>query len=131
MIYIKTKDLIIKASRALDSAKTLLSSDVDGACNRAYFAVNFAARALWSDAHQEAQQPNDGEIYSFLVKMVEHGDITEDYINICSSTRQLCNLADYSDQVITLEDATISVDQAENFVSYAISILEPENTQKP
>lgn len=40
------QELITKAQRALASAKLLLGSgDVDGACNRAYYAMFDAARA--------------------------------------------------------------------------------------
>lgn len=42
----KPQELIAKANRALASAKLLLDSgDVDGACNRAYYAMFDAARA--------------------------------------------------------------------------------------
>ena len=39
-------DLMVKAQRALTSARTLLADgDNDGACNRAYYAMFDAARA--------------------------------------------------------------------------------------
>ena len=47
-------DYMVKATRAADSAKLLLDAgDLEGACNRAYYAMFDAAHAalLWSGAH--------------------------------------------------------------------------------
>ncbi len=47
------QDLIIKAERAIESAKLLHEAgDVDGACNRAYYAMFDAAKAVNTEAEK-------------------------------------------------------------------------------
>ena len=63
-------ELMLKAQRALSSAQTLLNDgDVDGACNRAYYAMFDAARAALSG--QKFQFERHGY---FVADRVEHGD---------------------------------------------------------
>ena len=51
----KAKELFVKAQTAASSAKILLDSkDLDGACNRAYYAMFDAARAaLIATGHEQ------------------------------------------------------------------------------
>lgn len=73
-----------KASRAVASAKLLLESgDVDGACNRAYYAMFDAAKAalLWSGAPVETSvaRTHSGLISAFSLHLVKAGLIDVEF----------------------------------------------------
>ncbi len=70
--------LLAKASRALASAKLLLASgDVDGACNRAYYAMFDAARAALLTVNapvpSEIARTHSGLITAFSLHVVKPG----------------------------------------------------------
>ncbi len=71
-------ELMPKAQRALASAQLLLDSgDVDGVCNRAYYAMFDAARAalLWVQAPVPAEiaRTHSGLISAFSLHLVKPG----------------------------------------------------------
>lgn len=72
-----------KASRAIASAKLLLDAgDVDGACNRAYYAMFDAAHAalLWAGAHVNPAETKThrGLIAAFGEHLVKPALLTAD-----------------------------------------------------
>lgn len=71
-------DLVAKAERAINSAKLLLDAgDVDGACNRAYYAMFDAARAalLWSgtSADLATKKTHSGLISTCSLHIIKTG----------------------------------------------------------
>lgn len=76
----KASDLMAKAIQAAASAKVLLDTgDMDGACNRAYYAMFDAARAalLASGAPIEADiaRTHGGLISAFSLHLVKAGHV--------------------------------------------------------
>lgn len=77
------QEWMVKAQRACDSAATLLATgDVDGACNRAYYAMFDAARAalLASGAPvpSDVARTHSGLITAFGLHLVKDGPLTRD-----------------------------------------------------
>ena len=73
-------DLIAKASRAVASAKLLLDAgDVDGACNRAYYAMFDAARAALirsgAPVVPDVANTHGGLISAFSLHLVKTGRV--------------------------------------------------------
>lgn len=74
------QDFIGKASRAAASARLLLDAgDVDGACNRAYYAMFDAARAALiksgAPVPPEVAKTHSGLISAFSLHLVKTGQI--------------------------------------------------------
>ena len=72
------QELLLKANRALESARLLLKSgDVDGACNRAYYAMFDAARAALiatrAPVQAEVARTHSGLIAAFSMHLVKPG----------------------------------------------------------
>lgn len=72
------KTLMRKATRAVASARILLAADdIDGACNRAYYAMFDAARAalIWSSAPVDPvrTKSHSGLIAAFSEHLVKSG----------------------------------------------------------
>jgi len=77
---VKASDLIDKAERAAASARILLDEgDIDGACNRAYYAMFDAARAAMlaasSPVRAEATRTHSGLITAFSLEFVKTGRV--------------------------------------------------------
>ena len=80
----KASDLLDKAVRALASARLLLDSgDVDGACNRAYYAMFDAARsallATDAPAAPKRAKTHSGLIAAFSLHLVKTGQVPVEF----------------------------------------------------
>jgi len=118
----KPQELIAKANRALASAKLLLDSgDVDGACNRAYYAMFDAARAalLWVDAPVPAEvaRTHSGLITAFSLHVVKPGLVAIDHGRALNKVEDLRLIADYRGDPVTLENAAWALEQAQAFLA--------------
>jgi uncharacterized protein (UPF0332 family) len=116
-----------KARRALASAKLLLDSgDVDGACNRAYYAMFDAARAalLSIDAPVPAEvaRTHSGLIAAFSLHLVKSGLIAVEHGRSLNKVEDLRLIADYKGDPVTVAHATWALEQASNFL-FAIQTL--------
>lgn len=115
-----SKGLLHKADTALSSAQLLLQSgDVDGACNRAYYAMFDAARAALM-AFQESNEvltikTHSGLISSFSLQLVKPGLIDIEPGKALNKVEDLRLIADYKGDAIALEDAAWAVEQAAAF----------------
>ena len=113
--------LMSKAVRALESARLLLGSgDIDGACNRAYFAMFDAAKAalieLVPDIDPALAKTHSGLISAFSLHLVKGGTLPVEMgrsLNRAHETRQI---ADYTGDKVSLEQAKVLVEQASLFV---------------
>lgn len=113
--------LMSKAVRALESARLLLGSgDIDGACNRAYFAMFDAAKAalieLVPDIDPALAKTHSGLISAFSLHFVKGGTLPVEMgrsLNRAHETRQI---ADYTGDKVSLEQAKVLVEQASLFV---------------
>ena len=110
-----------KAQRALTSAKLLLDSgDVDGACNRAYYAMFDAARAALLSIHApvpaEVARTHSGLITAFSLHLVKPGLVAVEHGRSLNKVEDLRLIADYRGDPVTLENAAWALEQAHSFL---------------
>ncbi|WP_295406829.1 HEPN domain-containing protein [uncultured Thiocystis sp.] len=115
-------DYLEKAERALTSARLLLDSgDVEGACNRAYYAMFDAAHAalLASGAIAGGTPPkkHSSVIAAFGLQLVKTGQMAAELGSALNQVERLRRLADYTGEPITPEQAQWAVEQAGVFVA--------------
>lgn len=114
--------LMAKADTACSSARALLDlGDVDGAANRAYYAMFDAARAalLASGAPVE---PDIGRTHSGLIGafgnfLVKNGPVPKDMGRLLNRAHEIRQAADYNGDSVEAADAKEMVEQAETFVA--------------
>lgn len=116
-----------KASRALASAKLLLDSgDVDGACNRAYYAMFDAARAALlstsAPVPAEIARTHSGLITAFSLHLVKPGLVAVEHGRSLNKVEDLRLIADYKGDPVTLENAAWALEQSEKFLA-AVQVL--------
>lgn len=109
--------LMSKAIRASASARALLDlGDVDGACNRAYYAMFDAARAALLAAGAPVQpdlgKTHAGLIAAFGLQLVKNGPITKELGRLLKRAEEIRLVADYKGDSVELEDAREMVGQA-------------------
>lgn len=113
--------LMAKAERARVSAYVLLElGDVDGAANRAYYAMFDAARAalLESKAPVEADiaRTHSGLIAAFGKYLVKNGPVSKDMGRLLNRAHELRQAADYNITSVEQSDAVAIVECAEAFI---------------
>jgi uncharacterized protein (UPF0332 family) len=111
-----------KADRALSAARLLLeNSEIEGACNRAYYAMFDAAQAALMasgvSVPEAATKTHRGLIGAFGLHLVKSKQIASEFGGAINKVERLRRLADYTGELIELEDAMWAVQQAEAFVS--------------
>ena len=114
--------LMTKAMTACVSARALLElGDVDGAANRAYYAMFDAARAALL-ASGAPVQPDIGRTHSGLISafgnhLVKNGPVTKEVGRLLNRAHEVRLVADYNEASVELEDACAVVEQAQVFVA--------------
>ncbi|KXK48032.1 MULTISPECIES: HEPN domain-containing protein [Nitrosomonas] len=114
--------LMAKADTACSSARALLNlGDVDGATNRAYYAMFDAARAalLASGAPVESNigRTHSGLIGAFSNFLVKNGPVSKEVGRLLNRAHEIRLVADYKGDSVKLADAREIVEQAEIFVT--------------
>lgn len=114
--------LMAKADRACLSARALFDlGDVDGACNRAYYAMFDAARAalLVSGApvRPDIGKTHSGLINAFSEHLIKNGPISKELGRLLKRAEEIRLVADYKGDSVELSDAQEMVAQAETFVT--------------
>ena len=115
------KELMMKAERAAMSAKILLDAgDLEGACDRAYYAMFNAARAALiasgSQVQEDVARTHNGLISAFSLHLVKTGRIPLEYGRTLNKVEDLRVIADYKGDPIDLEKAEWAVVQAHEFI---------------
>ncbi len=115
-------DLLGRARRAVESAELLLSSgDLNGACNRAYYAMFDAARAaliaVQPPPASEAIKTHSGLICAFSLQLVKTGRVSVELGKSFSKVSDIRLVADYSDEEVSADRAGWAVAQANEFVN--------------
>ena len=115
------RDLIGKASRAAVSARLLLDAgDVNGACNRAYYAMFDAARAALIESgapvQPEVGRTHGGLISAFSLHLVKTGQVPIEYGKALNKVAEIRLIADYTEDEVTAETAKWAVEQAVEFI---------------
>ncbi len=122
--------LIAKADRARASARLLFEAgDVDGACNRAYYAMLDAARAALLAAGApvapDIGKTHNGLISAFSQHLVKNGPVSKDMGRLLNRAQEIRQVADYKGGSVELSDTREIVAQAEVFVAAMRSELIP------
>jgi uncharacterized protein (UPF0332 family) len=113
--------LMSKALRACASARALLDlNDVDGACNRAYYAMFDAARAALLASGALAQphlmKTHSGLMAAFGLHLIKNGPLSRELGRLLKRAEEIRLVADYTGDSVELDDARELVGQAERFV---------------
>ncbi len=111
-----------KAERTLAAAHTLLrDDDAEGACNRAYYAMYYAAQAALLAAGipepDNGYKTHHGLIAAFGKHLVLTGQVDQALGRAINKVQHFRQLADYTGDTFPLEDAAWAVEQAEAFVA--------------
>jgi uncharacterized protein (UPF0332 family) len=111
-----------KAERTLSAARLLLGSgDTEGTCNRAYYAMYYAAQAALLAAGiaapEDGYKTHQGLIAAFGKHLVLGGQIDQTLGRSINKVQSLRQIADYVGDPPSLEDATWAVEHAERFVA--------------
>jgi uncharacterized protein (UPF0332 family) len=125
---LKTAELIARARRSATSAKLLLEAgDLNGACNRAYYAMFDAARAALLASKEpvksEVIKTHSGLIAAFSLYLIKPGRIPAQYGKSLRQVDQIRLIADYSDEEVDRETASSAIEQADRFVDAVKSYL--------
>jgi uncharacterized protein (UPF0332 family) len=117
-----------KANRALASTKLLLDSgDVDGACNRAYYAMFDAARGALLTVNapvpSEVARTHSGLITAFSLHLVKPGLIAVEHGRALNKVEDLRLIADYKGDPVTLDNAAWALEQAEKFLAAVLVFI--------
>lgn len=112
---------MMKAERAALSAKILLDAgDLEGACDRAYYAMFYAARfalnASGAKVQEEIVRSHSGLISAFSLHLVKTGRVPVEYGRTLNKVEDLRLIADYKGDPIDPEKAAWAVDQAHEFI---------------
>jgi uncharacterized protein (UPF0332 family) len=111
-----------KAEGALSAARVLLKAkNTEGACNRAYYAMFDAAHAGLLSAKValagDSLKTHAGLIGTFGKHLVQAGLIDAEHGRAFNQVQRLRQLADYTGEPVSLDDATRALEQAEAFVA--------------
>lgn len=131
----RAAELLAKADRACASARALLGlGDVDGACNRAYYAMFAAARAalLASGAPvgPHIGKTHSGFIAAFGEHLVKSGAVAKEMGRLLKRAKEMRLVADYRGESIELTDARQMVDEAERFVAAMRMLVEGQSNTR-
>jgi uncharacterized protein (UPF0332 family) len=118
---VNAADMMAKATRAAESAALLLDAgDLDGACNRAYYAMFDAARsALLADGVQmvgEIPRTHGGVISAFSLHLVKSGRVSLELGRALNRAEEIRLVADYKGETVDQKHAAWAVAQATAFV---------------
>ncbi len=125
--------LMAKADRACSSARALLDlGDVDGACNRAYYAMFDASRAALLGAGAPVR-PDIGKTHSGLINafsdhLIKNGPISKEMGRLLKRAEEIRLVADYKGDSVELSDAQEMVEQAETFVAAMRAEFMPDDS---
>jgi len=113
--------LMVKAMRAVESARLLLDvGDLDGACNRAYYAMFDAARAALLaagvQAGAEVPRTHSGLISAFSLHLVKPGRVSLELGRALNRAEEIRLVADYKGETVDKKHAAWAVAQAIAFV---------------
>jgi uncharacterized protein (UPF0332 family) len=119
-----------KAARAVASARLLLDAgDADGACNRAYYAMFDAARAallrLGAPVGGAEARTHSGLIAAVGLHLVKPGKLPVELGKALNRAAETRRAADYTGDLVSVEDARWVVEQAELFVQAVRRTLAP------
>lgn len=137
---VSAHDLLTKALRASSSAALLLDDgDINGACNRAYYAMFDAARAALlasgAPADPNVVRTHNGVIAAFGLHLVKTGQVQPEWGRTLNRAQEIRQVADYTGDSVDMELATCVVEQSRLFIQaiqagFQIDAPEPANESR-
>jgi len=126
---VRPEELFHKASVAVVPSELLLKSgDFDGACNRAYYAMFDAARAVLLVTgvvdDLASIKTHNGLISAFSLHLVKTGLVSVELGKAINKVEDLRLLADYKGDEVELDKAQWALKQAQEFVE-AMRLIKP------
>ena len=119
-----------KAVEASDDARFLFSGQrYNAACNRAYYAMFNAARALLIEIHGLPVQKvkrHATVIRLFSLHLVASGPFDREFGTILKRTEDARVVADYEGGVISMDDAKSVIVAMERFMAIATSLMKSQ-----
>jgi uncharacterized protein (UPF0332 family) len=117
-----TKQIMDKAEQALGSARLLLEAgDGDGATDRAYYAMFYAATAAlsWTQPGEAQSFPktHGGLIASFGLRLVQAGHLPTELGRSLNRVHELRLTADYLPEPVPPDKAKRAVEEADAFIA--------------
>lgn len=118
-----SKDTLMnKAVQAATSAKILLDAgDIDGACNRAYYAMFDAARAallaVRAPVSPEIGKTHSGVLTAFSQHLIKTGIFPKELGAALKRAEETRLVADYKGDAIEMEDALEMLERANQFIA--------------
>ena len=107
-----------KAVRAATSAQVLIDSgDMDGACNRAYYAMFDAARAALLASGYEIGKTHKGVLHAFSEHLVKTTRLPKEMGRLLKHAETFRYVADYEGGSVEPGDASTVVEEARTFVA--------------
>lgn len=127
--------LLAKAYTACSSARVLLElGDIDGATNRAYYAMFDAARfallASGAPVQSDIGRTHSGLISAFGNHLVKNGPVSKDMGRLLNRAHEIRQLADYKGASVEPGDALEMVNQAESFVAVMRTKFKQDNNNE-
>jgi uncharacterized protein (UPF0332 family) len=99
----------------------LEQGDIDGACNRAYYAMFDSARAALlassSPARAESTRTHSGLITAFSLELVKSGRVDAELGRVLNKAAEVRLIADYMTATVPREIGEETVANAERFVA--------------
>ncbi|OZB36799.1 MAG: DNA-binding protein [Halothiobacillus sp. 14-56-357] len=126
-------DLMAKSVRAVASARLLLDDgDIDGACNRAYYAMFDAAKAalikLAPDINSAQVKTHGGLISAFSLHLVKTEILPVSMGRSLNRAHEVRQIADYTGDAVSVEQAQSIIDQADFFVKTVHTHVHPDTS---
>lgn len=123
MNIISAQDLILKANRAIESAQLLRNAgDIDGACNRAYYAMFDAAKAALlktvPGGDPTVGKTHSGLISAFGLHLVKTGLVPAEFGRAFNRAHDIRQVADYTGDLIDADQLDSLITQASEFVEW-------------
>jgi uncharacterized protein (UPF0332 family) len=114
-------ELLAKAVRAASSAALLLADgDINGACNRAYYAMFDAARAALVAAavpvDPNVARTHNGVIAAFGLHLVKTGQVGRQWGRTLNRAQEIRQVADYTSENVDMALASWVVEQSQRFI---------------
>lgn len=125
-------ELMAKAEQALRSARVLLDSgDADGACNRAYYAMFDADRAVLHARGVSGGKTHRGVLNAFHANFVKGGLMSVEMGRHLKHAEALRYFADCESEPLVAADAADVVDQAQAFVNALRCVVDASHGKTP
>jgi uncharacterized protein (UPF0332 family) len=118
---------LARADRAIVTAQSIVSDDPSAACNRAYYAMFYAARAALIQVGQIERaraKTHTGIRAAFGELLVKAGHVASEHNRAFAQVEQDRLLADYLGEGLSQAEAAKAIAQAQAFVTAVTALVQ-------